>query len=153
MVASIVPFLWFDSNLEDAIEFYQSVFPNVTVGDINRTPDGAVLTASFEIEGQRFMALNGGPEFRFTEAVSFFVLCDQAGEVDRYWDVLTADGGEQGQCGWLKDKFGLSWQIVPKRLMELMQNDNTEKVQRMFQKMLTMQKLDMAALQQAFDGN
>ncbi len=115
-------------------------------------PDDDVMTATMELAGQRFMALNGGPEFAFTEAVSFFVSVDTQEEVDRLWSALTADGGQESQCGWLKDKFGLSWQIVPKKLMELMGSPDREGAGRTMQAMLRMRKLDIAALQAAYDG-
>src|SRR5262245_33215906 len=127
---TITPFLWFDNNLEEAMAFYKSVFKNVKIGHVSRidgTPSGQVTTASFEIEGQPFMALNGGPEFKFTEAVSFYVNCETQKEIDYYWERLTADGGEESMCGWLKDKFGLSWQIIPSRLGQLIGDPDPQK--------------------------
>lgn len=137
----ITPFLWFDSNAEEAVDFYLSVFKNSRrLGEL-RT-EGKVLTIAFELDGQRFTALNGGPTFKFTEAVSFVVRCDSQQEVDEYWSKLSA-GGSEGQCGWLKDKFGLSWQIVPARLPELVKNPKA------MQAMMQMTKLDIAELERA----
>ena len=149
---SITPFLWFDDDLEQAAEFYTSVFPDGTVHSLTRQPDGKVLMAELEIAGQRVKALNGGPEFPHTEAFSFFVECDDQAEVDHYWEALTADGGEEGQCGWLKDRFGVSWQIVPVEFLELMSSGSPEQVERTVAAMLTMQKFDVAALRAAHDG-
>ncbi len=143
----ITPFLWFDSNAEEAVDFYLSVFPNsrrlnvLHKNDPIQGPPG-VLTIGFELDGQRFTALNGGPLFRFTEAISFVVRCDSQQEVDEYWSKLTA-GGSESQCGWLKDKFGLSWQIVPARLAELIRHPKA------MQAMLRMKKLDIAELERA----
>ena len=150
----ITPWLWFDTEGEEAARFYASVFPNSKVGEITRygsagpRPEGTVMTVSFELEGQPFVALNGGPEFGFTEAVSFQVLCEDQDEVDRYWDAL-ADGGEEGPCGWLKDRYGLSWQIVPKALFELLEDPDKEKAQRVTEAMLQMGKIEVAGLEQA----
>jgi predicted 3-demethylubiquinone-9 3-methyltransferase (glyoxalase superfamily) len=143
----ITPFLWFDSNAEEAVEFYLSVFKNSRRLDEFRNaddsgPKGKVLTIAFELDGQRFTALNGGPMFKFTEAVSFVVRCDSQQEVDEYWSKLSA-GGSEVQCGWLKDKFGLSWQIVPARLPELIKNPKA------MQAMLQMKKIDIAELERA----
>jgi predicted 3-demethylubiquinone-9 3-methyltransferase (glyoxalase superfamily) len=144
----ITPFLWFDSNAEEAVEFYLTVFKNSrrlgefrTVDD-SHGPKGGILTITFELEGQKFTALNGGPMFKFTEAVSFVVRCDSQQEIDEYWSKLSAGGGEV-QCGWLKDKFGLSWQIVPARLSELIKHPKA------MQAMLQMKKLDIAKLERA----
>jgi predicted 3-demethylubiquinone-9 3-methyltransferase (glyoxalase superfamily) len=137
----ITPFLWFDSNAEEAVEFYLTVFKNSRRLDGMR-PKGAVLTIAFELEGQRFTALNGGPMFKFSEAVSFVVRCDSQQEVDEYWSKLSA-GGSESQCGWLKDKFGLSWQIVPAGLADLIKNPSA------MQAMLKMKKLDIAELERA----
>lgn len=145
----ISPFLWFDSNAEEAVDFYLTIFKNsrelseFRVPDENAGPDGKVLTISFELDGQRFTALNGGPHFRFTEAISFVVRCDDQAEVDYYWSKLTADGGSESQCGWLKDKFGLSWQIVPVRITELLRSPKA------MQAMMKMKKLDIAELERA----
>jgi predicted 3-demethylubiquinone-9 3-methyltransferase (glyoxalase superfamily) len=144
----ITPFLWFDSNAEEAVDFYLTVFKNSRRLDEVRTPDdrlrpkGGVLTIAFELDGQTFTALNGGPLFKFTEAVSFVVRCDSQQEVDDYWSKLSA-GGSEGQCGWLKDRFGLSWQIVPARLPELLKHPKA------LQAMLQMKKLDIAELERA----
>ncbi len=153
----ITPYLWFDNNAEAAINFYTSVFRNAKIVNVSRYPDempgmgGQVMTGTIELEGQQFMVLNGGPQFKFTEAVSFFVHCETQAEVDDLWTKLTADGGEEGQCGWLKDKFGLSWQIIPKLLGELLGDPNPAKAQAAMQAMLQMQKIDSAALQAAYD--
>ena len=144
----ITPFLWFDSNAEEAVEFYIGVFRNSRRLDGVRNtgdapgPNGGVLTVAFELDGQRFTALNGGPMFKFTEAISFVVRCDTQEEVDYYWSKLTA-GGIESRCGWLKDKFGLSWQIVPARLPELIKHPKA------LQAMMKMQKLDIAELERA----
>jgi predicted 3-demethylubiquinone-9 3-methyltransferase (glyoxalase superfamily) len=158
----ITPFLWFDRNAEDALNFYTSVFKNARIISIERYPDGPlegpmqgmegkVLTAVFELEGQRFMALDGGPVFRFTEAVSFYVECQDQAEIDYYWEKLSADPKAE-QCGWLKDKFGLSWQIIPKDMGRLMGAQDKEKAGRVMQAMLGMKKIDIAELKRAHDG-
>lgn len=153
----ITPFLWFNDNAEEAMNFYTSVFKNSKILDVSRLPEGTpgpagkVMTGTFEIEGQEFMALNGGPEFKFTEAISLFVNCETQEEVDYYWEKLSA-GGEKSQCGWLKDKFGLSWQIVPTALGRLMGDPDPAKSARVMQAMLKMTKLDIAGLQRAYDG-
>ena len=150
----ITPFLWFDTEGEDAARFYTSVFPNSKIGEIARygsagpRPEGTVMTVSFELDGQRFVALNGGPEFAFSEAVSFLVNCDTQDEVDSYWSTLS-EGGEEGPCGWLKDKFGLSWQIVPKRLPELLSDPDRERAQRVMAAMLKMRKIEVDELERA----
>ena len=150
----IIPFLWFDNNLEEAMNFYASVFKNSKIGNITRYneagsgPGGKVVTATFELEGQQFMALNGGPMFKFTEAVSFFVNCKTQQEIDEYWEKLT-EGGEESRCGWLKDKFGLSWQIVPANLGELLGNPDPAKAKNAMNAMLKMGKLDIAELERA----
>jgi predicted 3-demethylubiquinone-9 3-methyltransferase (glyoxalase superfamily) len=155
----ITPFLWFDDNAEEAMNFYSSIFKNARIGNISRYPagspggnEGKVMTATFSLEGQDFMVLNAGPHFKFTEAISFFVNCESQEEVDYYWERLTADGGEESQCGWLKDKFGLSWQIVPSALGKLLSDPDREKAGRAMQAMLKMQKINVAELQAAFDG-
>ena len=145
----ITPFLWFDSNAEEAADFYISIFKNSRRLDQLRNsgdapgPKGGVLVVSFELDGLKFSALNGGPRFKFTEAISFVVRCDSQEEVDYYWSKLTAEGGSESQCGWLKDKFGLSWQIVPARLPELLKHPKA------IQAMLGMKKLDIAELERA----
>ena len=150
----ITPFLWFDTEGEDAAKFYTSVFPNSKIGEIARygsagpRPEGTVMTVSFELDGQRFVALNGGPEFAFSEAVSFLVNCDTQDEVDSYWSALS-EGGEEGPCGWLKDKFGLSWQIVPNRLPELLADPDRERAQRVMEAMLKMRKIEVDELERA----
>jgi predicted 3-demethylubiquinone-9 3-methyltransferase (glyoxalase superfamily) len=154
---NIVPCLWFDTEGEAAAELYTSVFPNSKILDIARygeagpRPAGTVMTVSFELNGQEFLALNGGPEFTFSEAVSFQVMCEGQDEVDHFWSRL-GDGGEHGPCGWLKDRFGLSWQIVPTRLGELLGDPDPARAQRAMTAMLGMKKLDIAELEQAADG-
>src|SRR4051812_18634781 len=152
----IVPFLWFDHNAEEAMNFYISVFKDSKVGKVSRYPKGApgnmagqVMTAQFEINGQEFLALNGGPMFKFTEAVSFVISCENQEEVDYYWNKLTADGGEESMCGWLKDKFGLSWQVTPRILIQLLNHKDKEKAGRVMKAMMTMKKIDIAKLQEA----
>jgi predicted 3-demethylubiquinone-9 3-methyltransferase (glyoxalase superfamily) len=148
---SITPFLWFDDDLEEAVELYTSVFPDSKVHGISRTPDGAAFTADFEIGGQQVRGLNGGPHYRHTEAFSFFVECEGQEEVDRYWAVLTADGGEESECGWLKDRFGVSWQIIPTEFMELMAGGQ-EQAGRVMAALRPMRKIDIAALRAAAAG-
>ena len=153
----ITPFLWFDNNLEEAINFYTSIFKNSKVRNVRRYEDagpgmkGTLMTATFELEGQEFYALNGGPQFKFTEAISFFVKCETQEEVDEFWEKLSA-GGEKSRCGWLKDKFGLSWQIIPNALGELMGDPDPVKSKRVMTAMLQMGKIDIAALKKAYDG-
>ena len=154
----ISPFLWFDNEAEEAANFYVSVFKNSKItsasryGDAGPGPKGSVMTIGFELDGQPFTALNGGPMFKFTEAVSFVINCEGQAEVDALWDQLTADGGQPGQCGWLKDRFGLSWQVVPTVLHELIGGSDGEKAGRAVQAMMQMTKLDIAKLQAARDG-
>jgi predicted 3-demethylubiquinone-9 3-methyltransferase (glyoxalase superfamily) len=151
---AITPCLWFDTQGEEAAEFYTSVFPNSKIREISRygsagpRREGMVMTVSFELDGQKFIALNGGPDFTFNEAVSFEVLCENQEEVDRYWDTLS-EGGEEGPCGWLKDRFGVSWQIVPARLYELIQDPDPEKSQRAMEAMLGMRKIEIEGLERA----
>jgi predicted 3-demethylubiquinone-9 3-methyltransferase (glyoxalase superfamily) len=153
----ITPFLWFDDNAKEAVNFYTSVFKNSKVGDISRYgdagpgPKGSVMVITFELDGQQFMALNGGPRFKFTEAISLVVNCKDQKEVDEYWDKLS-EGGQKVQCGWLKDKFGLSWQVVPTILGELMQDKDSAKRERVMKAMLQMVKLDVDALKRAAEG-
>lgn len=149
MVHKITPFLWFDTQAEEAMNFYVSVFRNSKVISVSRR-EGKVFTVSFELEGQRFMGLNAGPHFRFNEAVSFYVDCETQDEVDYFWEKLS-EGGEKGHCGWLKDKFGLSWQIVPSALGRLMSDPDPHKSQAVLQAMLRMNKIDIAELQRAHD--
>jgi predicted 3-demethylubiquinone-9 3-methyltransferase (glyoxalase superfamily) len=150
----ITPFLWFDTEGEEAARFYTSVFPKSRIVDVSRygsagpRPEGMVMTVSFELDGQQFVALNGGPDFTFNEAISFEVSCDTQEEVDRYWTTLS-DGGEEGPCGWLKDKFGVSWQIVPKVLTELLADPDREKSQRVMAAMLKMKKIEIEGLERA----
>jgi predicted 3-demethylubiquinone-9 3-methyltransferase (glyoxalase superfamily) len=152
----ITPFLWFTDNAEEAMNFYTSIFKNSRIvevsryGDAGPGPAGTVMSGTFELDGQQFMALNGGPEFTFNEAVSLFVTCESQAEVDELWQKLTSGGGEPGPCGWLKDKFGLSWQIVPTRLNELLSDPDREKANRVMQAMLQMSKIDVAALEAAY---
>ena len=149
----VTPMLWFDGQAEEAAEFYVSVFEDAEIGHVSRMPDGKPLVVEFRLAGQRFTALNGGPEFSFTPAVSFVVDCDTQEEVDRYWDRLSAGGEpEAQQCGWLKDRFGVSWQIVPRQLSEYMSDPDPEKAARTMQAMLQMKKLDIAGLKRAHDG-
>lgn len=157
----IMPCLWFDTQAEEAARFYVSIFENSKLGRIGRysdegfeihgRPAGSVMTVDFEIDGHRFVALNGGPLFTFTEAVSFQVHCDSQQEIDRYWAALSA-GGEEGPCGWLKDRFGLSWQVVPVALTEMLLDTDAAKVRRVTRAFLQMKKFDLAALERAFAG-
>jgi predicted 3-demethylubiquinone-9 3-methyltransferase (glyoxalase superfamily) len=153
----ITPNLWFDTQGLDAAEFYCSIFPNSEIKSVSRYTDagpgaeGSVLTVEFVLDGQRLTALNGGPEFKFSEAVSFRISCADQAEVDYYWEKLT-DGGEEGQCGWLKDRFGLSWQVVPSGFEEIMGNSDPAKVKRAMEAMFKMKKLDLAALRAAAES-
>lgn len=152
----ITPFLWFDGNAEAAANFYVSIFPNAEILHVSRyaegTPGeaGTVMTVSFQLDGQRFVALNGGPQFTFTPAISFVIDCTTQAEVDSFWNRLS-DGGKPGQCGWLEDKYGVSWQVVPSVLPELLGADDDAKSDAVMHAMLAMTKLDIAALQQAYD--
>ena len=154
----ITPFLWFDGKAEEAVNFYVSVFKNSRITKITRNsevgpgPAGSVLLVNFQLEGQEFIALNGGPEFKFNEAISFSVDCQTQAEVDELWAKLTADGGKPGQCSWLKDKFGVSWQIVPRILPELLGDKDPAKAKRAMQAMMQMGKIDIKRLQQASEG-
>jgi predicted 3-demethylubiquinone-9 3-methyltransferase (glyoxalase superfamily) len=153
-MTSITPCLWFDTEGEEAAQFYASIFPNSRIVGVTRygssgpRPEGTVMTVEFELDGQTFVALNGGPEFTFSEAISFQVGCETQEEVDSYWDKLS-EGGEEGPCGWLKDKFGLSWQIIPNALPRLLNDPDTEKAQRVMAVMLEMKKIDIDALERA----
>jgi predicted 3-demethylubiquinone-9 3-methyltransferase (glyoxalase superfamily) len=148
----ITPFLWFDNNAEEAMNFYISVFKNSKVGTVTRYgdagpgPKGSVLTAAFELEGQEFVVLNGGPRFKFTEAISFVIKCETQEEIDYFWDKLTSDGGQESMCGWLRDKFGLSWQVVPAEIGSLLTG---EKSNQAMQAIMQMKKIDLGALRQA----
>ncbi len=150
----ISPFLWFDDQAEQAAQFYVSLFPNSRILSVSRIGDaapgpGSVTAVRFVLDGVEFQAINGGPVFSFTEAVSFFVVAEDQAEIDRLWDALTADGGEPGQCGWLKDRWGLSWQIVPPVLNDLIADPDRERSRRVVEAMLQMGKLDIAALEAA----
>ena len=154
----ITPFLWFDNQAEEAANFYVSIFKNSKVlrvlryGDAGPGPKGSVMTAEFQIDGQEFVALNGGPQFKFTEAISFVVNCETQEEVDYFWEKLS-EGGEKSRCGWLEDKFGLSWQVVPTVLVEMYQDKDPEKSQRVMKAMMQMDKLDINKLKQAYEGD
>jgi predicted 3-demethylubiquinone-9 3-methyltransferase (glyoxalase superfamily) len=157
-VQKITPFLWFDGQAEEAARFYVSLFPDSRIGRVTRSaaetpagPAGMVLTVEFTLAGTRFIALNGGPQFPFTEAVSFQIACADQAEVDRLWSALT-DGGAEGQCGWLKDRWGLSWQVVPTRLHELLGDPDPARARRAMEAMLTMKKLSVPELERAADG-
>ena len=157
----ITPFLWFDTEAEEAAKFYVSIFANSRIHGITRyeeasakvsgRPKGSVMTVDFELNGQPFTALNGGPMFKFTEAISFVVHCEKQAEVDHFWGKLSA-GGQEVQCGWLKDRFGVSWQVVPTALIEMLQDEDTQKSKRAVAAMLGMKKLDIDALTKAFEG-
>ncbi len=155
----ITPFLWFDDQAEEAVKFYTSVFKNSKIGRILRyseeaakasgRPAGSVLTVELEMEGQKFVALNGGPLFKFNESISFVVNCETQEEVDYFWEKLTADGGQESQCGWLKDKFGLSWQVVPTVLIDMLHDKDSKKSERVTAAMLQMKKIDINKLKEA----
>ena len=157
----ITPCLWFDSEAEEAAKFYCSVFKNSKIGTISRfpaagqeihhKPAGSVMTVEFELDGQPFVALNGGPQFKFDEAVSFQIYCDTQADIDRYWNALSK-GGQEGPCGWLKDKFGLSWQVVPSRIPQMMSDADTEKSARVMNAFMKMKKLDLATIERAYAG-
>jgi len=158
-MAKITPSLWFDGNAEDAAGFYVTLLPDSRIDNVYRspadnpsTPAGAVLSVDFTLAGQRFTAINGGPQFPFTEAVSFVIDCEDQAEVDRLWSALTAGGGSPGQCGWLKDRYGLSWQIIPREMGELLANPDRERAGRAMEAMLAMTKIDVAAIRRAFEG-
>ncbi len=154
----ITPFLWFNDNAEEAMNFYVSIFKNSKVlsvtryGDAGPGPKGTVMAATFELEGQRFYALNGGPQYAFTPAISLFVDCERQAEVDGLWSRLIAGGGKPDRCGWLRDKFGLSWQIIPSALGRMLGDKDRAKANRVMQAMLAMDKIDVARLQAAYDG-
>jgi len=148
---TITPFLWFDTQAEDAMKFYASIFKRSKVISVNRA-QGKVMSVQFELEGQAFMALNAGPLYTFTEAISFFVGCETQEEMDELWTKLIADGGAPSRCGWLKDKFGLSWQIVPRTLGRMLGDKDAAKSKRVLNVILQMEKLDLKRLQQAYDG-
>jgi predicted 3-demethylubiquinone-9 3-methyltransferase (glyoxalase superfamily) len=160
----ITPFLWFSGNAEEAVKFYTSIFKDSKMGRIlpydeetakvsqSGRPAGSVLTIEFEIEGQKFVALNGGPQFKFNESISFVVNCETQKEVDYFWEKLTADGGEESQCGWLRDKFGVSWQVTPTVLIDMLHDKDAEKSERVMKAMLQMQKIDIEKLKAAYRG-
>ena len=156
---NITPMLWFDGNAEEAARFYTSIFPNSRIDKVvNAAADtpsntkGDVITVEFTLDGTTFVGLNGGPEFTFNESVSFVIDCADQAEVDRYWDALLADGGEPSVCGWLKDKFGLSWQVTPRRLSEMTESDDAAAAERATKAMLQMTKIDIAKLEEAYRG-
>ncbi|HJU78579.1 MAG TPA: VOC family protein [Nitrososphaeraceae archaeon] len=157
----INPCLWFDDNAEEAVNFYTSIFKNAKIGNVTRygkegyeihkKKEGSVMTIDFEIEGQKFLALNGGPIFKFNEAISFQVYCDTQEEIDYYWDKLSEDGDKNAQvCGWLKDKYGLSWQVVPVTMIKMLQDKDSKKTERVMKAMLQMSKLDIDVLTKAY---
>jgi predicted 3-demethylubiquinone-9 3-methyltransferase (glyoxalase superfamily) len=154
----ISPFLWFDDQAEQAAKFYTSIFKNSKIGNVTHYPEGGpraagtVMTVEFQLEGQDFIALNGGPMFKFTEAMSLSVDCSAQDEVDYFWEKLSADGGQTGPCGWLKDKFGLSWQVNPRILGEMLQDKDPAKAQRVMKAMMEMEKIDIAKLKQAYEA-
>ena len=154
----ISPFLWFDTQAEEAANLYTSIFPNSKIlamaryGDSGPGPKGSVMTVQFQLDGQEIIALNGGPMYKFTEAFSLSVDCKTQEEVDRYWTKLTADGGQEGPCGWCKDKFGLSWQITPSLLGQMLSDTDRKKSARVMEAMMKMKKLDIAALKRAYEG-
>ena len=148
----ITPFLWFDTQLEEAANLYVSLFPNSKILSMDKMPDGKIMTGSFVLNGLEFKGMNAGPMFKFTEAISIFVDCEDQAEVDKYWNALIADGGEESQCGWLKDKFGLSWQIIPKQLSQLMSDSNPAKAQATMQCMMGQKKIIVEELQKAHDA-
>ena len=158
-MSKITPCLWFDGQAEEAAAFYTSIFPDSRIDQVKRSPgdtpsgpEGSVLTVDFTIAGEPFIALNGGPDFTFNESISFSVDCEDQAEVDRYWEALVAGGGEHSVCGWLKDRFGVSWQVVPKILPELMNGPDRERAKRALEAMLKMTKLDVAKIREAADG-
>jgi predicted 3-demethylubiquinone-9 3-methyltransferase (glyoxalase superfamily) len=158
-VSKITPCLWFNGQAEEAAQLYTSLFPDSRIDKVTRspadnpsTPKGAVLTVDFTVAGQQFIGLNGGPDFKFSEAISFSIDCADQAEVDRYWDALIAGGGEPSQCGWLKDRFGLSWQVVPRQMNEMLQSSDREAAGRAMEAMLKMTKLDVEQLQIAYEG-
>ena len=154
----ISPFLWFDTQAEEAANLYTSIFPNSKIlavaryGDAGPGPKGSVMTVQFQLDGQEIIALNGGPIYKFTEAISLSVDCKTQEEVDRYWTKLTADGGQEGPCGWLKDKFGLSWQVTPSILGQMLSDTDRKKSTRVMEAMMKMKKIDIAALKRAYEA-
>ncbi|HYW14973.1 MAG TPA: VOC family protein [Allosphingosinicella sp.] len=159
MSDKITPVLWFDRNAEEAANLYVSLLPDSRIDNIVRSPadnpsmkEGGVLVVEFTLAGRKYTGLNGGPAFKFTEAVSFMIHCDDQAEVDRLWDSLIADGGRPSECGWLKDRFGLSWQITPKEMLDMLASDDRAAARRAMEAMMTMSKLDVAQLRRAFEG-
>jgi predicted 3-demethylubiquinone-9 3-methyltransferase (glyoxalase superfamily) len=158
MQQKIIPSLWFDTEAEDAANYYLSVFPDGKIHSITHYNDavpskaGTVVTVEWEVLGMRFVGINGGPQFKFDEAISFQIMCVDQDEVDYYWEKLTADGGEEGPCGWVKDRFGLSWQVVPKGMDQLFSDPDADRARRAMEAMLKMRKLDIAAIKAAADG-
>ena len=158
-MSKVSPCLWFDGQAEEAARFYTSLFPDSRIDGVHRSPaetpsgpEGSVLTVDYTLAGQKFIALNGGPEFKFTEAISLSIDCDDQAEVDRYWDALIADGGEPSVCGWLKDRFGVSWQVVPRRLTELLQGSDPDGARRAMEAMLQMTKIEVDKLEEAYES-
>jgi predicted 3-demethylubiquinone-9 3-methyltransferase (glyoxalase superfamily) len=158
-MSKISPCLWFDGNAEEAAQFYTSLFPDSRIDAVNRSPgdtpsgpEGSILTVDFTLAGQKFIGLNGGPEFQFSEAISFSIDCEDQAEVDRYWEALVAGGGEHSVCGWLKDRFGVSWQVVPRRLPELLNGSDPDGARRAMEAMLQMTKIEVAKLEEAYEG-
>ena len=156
----ISPCLWFDGDAEEAARLYTSLFPDSHIDSVDRAPadtpsgpEGTVITVNFTLAGRSYIALNGGPDFKFTEAVSFSIDCDDQAEVDRYWDALLADGGEPSVCGWLRDRFGLSWQVIPRQLPEMLNSKDRDAARRAMQAMLKMVKIDVAELERAYSGD
>jgi predicted 3-demethylubiquinone-9 3-methyltransferase (glyoxalase superfamily) len=155
-IQKVTPFLWFDNQAEEAVNFYLSVFPNSSFCKLTRYgkggggPEGEVMLVSFQLEGQEFAALNGGPQFKFTEAISFVVNCETQDEVDQYWEKLSSGGGEKSKCGWLKDRYGVSWQVVPVSLIAMLQSRDADASARVMQAMLQMDKLDISTLEEAY---
>jgi predicted 3-demethylubiquinone-9 3-methyltransferase (glyoxalase superfamily) len=156
----ISPCLWFDGDAEEAARLYTSLFPNSQIDSVDRSPadtpsgpEGTVITVNFTLAGRSYIALNGGPDFKFTEAVSFSIDCDDQAEVDRYWAALLADGGEPSVCGWLRDRFGLSWQVIPRQLPEMLNSRDRDAARRAMQAMLKMVKIDVAELERAYSGD
>ena len=153
----ITPFLWFDGKAEEAMNFYVSLFKNSRAGNVTRYgdagpgPKGSVMSATFQLEGQDFYALNGGPQYKFTPAVSLFITCETQEEVDMFWEKLS-EGGRKDRCGWLQDRYGLSWQVIPSALGRMLGDEDPAKANRVMQAMMQMDKIDVAALQQAYDG-
>ncbi|MDQ2965795.1 MAG: VOC family protein [Chloroflexota bacterium] len=158
-MTKIAPCLWFDGQAEEAAKLYTSLLPDSRIDKVNRSPadtpsgpEGSVLTVDFTLAGQHFIGLNGGPDFKFNEAISFSIDCEDQAEIDRYWDALIAGGGEPSQCGWLKDRFGVSWQVIPKQLPQLIGGPDREGAKRAMEALLDMTKLDLAKLREAYEG-